>query len=836
MHASYNWLRSLVPQLTASPDEVAKLLTSAGLEVESVTPYGAAAAQCIVVEVRAVAPHPDRDSLRLVTVATGSGKEQVVVCGAPNVPEPGGLVVLAPLNTVLPSKTAGGAPFVVASRKIGSIVSEGMLCSEAELGLSGEGEGILVLPPGAASPGAPLTAVLPEASDVIFEIGLTPNRPDGLGHVGLARELAALLGYAWKRPEHSFPAGAADAELAETLGASVRIIAAERCTHFATAIVTGVTVGESPAWLRYRLASLGVRSISNVVDITNLAMLEWGHPMHAYDLDALSPLPQAGDLPDHAMLEVRHATAGESLETLDGQKRELDVDDLVIADGKGPVGLAGVMGGASSEVEDGTTRLLLECAVFEPRGVRRTARRHGMHSEASHRFERGIDPTDVEQVLATAASHLVRLCGGKIARGLVHAGGGVRFPRTITLRKTRLHAIVGHAVPWRESLGTLQRLGLVRTDEDGLVGDAPDASASFEVPAHRPDLVREIDLVEEVLRVYGIDKIPARLPRIQPTRDVGGIESFTMRVREAAVSLGLSEAVVLSLTNEAAMKKAHAPEPTVQLVNPLTSETGALITSVVPGLLDAAARAARHGETSARLFAVQTVFQRRGPNELPDERLAFAAVLTGPRPGWLEKPAPYDVWDAKGLASRLAEMLGSGEVDSTVGDSELFHPRARGQLFTKPAAPAGSSVPPPAAVASYGLLHPDVADAYELTGPVVVVTLDLQVLARTDARARTYAPIPRFPASTRDVAVVVREGLAAGEVQRVLGERAGSLAESVQLFDRYAGKGVPEGHVSLGFRIVYRKPDGTLTDAEVDGLHEKVVSEITTRFGATVRA
>lgn len=822
MHASYNWLRTLVPQLTASPDEVAKLLTSGGLEVESVTTYGAAAAQCIVVEVRKVEPHPDRDSLRLVTVDVG-GKEQTIVCGAPNVPGSGGLVVLAPLGTSLPPKTAGGEPFVVASRKIGSVVSEGMLCSEAELGLSGEGEGILILPPGAASPGAPLTAVMPEASDTIFEIGLTPNRPDGLGHVGLARELAAQLGFAWKRPEPTFPAAAGD-----SLGAAVRIAAPERCTHFATAIVHDVTVGESPAWLRYRLASLGVRSISNVVDITNLAMLEWGHPMHAYDLDALTPLAQAGELPDHAILDVRHASAGEILETLDGQKRQLDADDLVIADGKSAVGLAGVMGGASSEVKPTTTRLLLECAVFEPRGVRRTARRHGMHSEASHRFERGIDPTDVEQVLATAAQHLVRLCGGKIAGGLVHAGGAVRFPRTITLRKTRLHAVIGHAVPWLESLGTLQRLGLVRTDQDTLVVDAPDAAVTFEVPAHRPDLTREIDLVEEVLRLYGIDRIPARLPRIQPTRDVGGIESFTHRVRDAAVSLGLSEAIVLSLSNEEAMKKAHAPAPTVQLKNPLTSETGALITSVVPGLLDAAARAARHGELSARLFAVQTVFQRRGPNELPEERLAFAAVLTGPRPSWLEKPTSYDVWDAKGLATRLVETLGGSDIESSAGSAELHHPRARGQLTLKT-----SSTSP---VASYGLLHPDVADAYGLTGAVVVVTLDLQVLARADLRARTYAPIPRFPASTRDVAIVVREGLAAGEVLRVLGERAGPLAESVELFDRYIGKGVPEGHVSLGFRIVYRKPDGTLTDVEVDGLHAQVVSEITNRFGATLRA
>ena len=756
MRASYNWLRSLVPQLVASPVEVAKLFTGAGLEVEGITHFGAAAERCIVVAVRRIEPHPKLPKLRLVTVDTG-GSQQVIVCGAPNVPEPGGLVVLAPLGTELPAKG-----LVIAPREIGGVKSEGMLCSEAELGLSSESEGIMILPPGSASPGAPLTAVLPEAADTIFEIGLTPNRPDGLGHVGLARELAALSGFPWKRPEPAFPAASADAPPAETLGAAVRLAAPERCPHFASAIVQDVTVGPSPAWLRYRLSSLGVRSLSNVVDVTNLVMLEWGHPMHAYDLDALTPLPAVGTLPDQALLEVRHAAAGETLETLDGQQRELAADDLVIADGQHAVGLAGVMGGASSEVKSTTRRLLLECAVFEPRGIRRTARRHGVHSEASHRFERGVDPSDVEQVLASAAQHLQRLAGGHVARGLVHAGGGVRFPRTITLRRARLDAILGHAVPWREGLATLSRLGLVRTTDEP-ASEAPDAAVSFEVPPHRPDLTREIDLVEEVVRFYGIDRIPARLPRVQPTRDVGGLETFAEWVRAVAASLGLSEAVLLSLTNAVAMQRARAPEPTVLLQNPLTQEGSGLVTSVVPGLLEAAARAARHGVASARLFAVQTVFQRKGPGELPDERLAFAAVLTGARPGWLEKPAPYDVWDAKGLATRLAEELGAVSTQVRAGSSELYHPRASGELGFE----LGT-------LATYGLLHPDVAEAYGLVGAVAVVTLDVQALLRTDVTARRYAAIPRFPASTRDLAVVVREGLAAGEVQRVLGERGGA--------------------------------------------------------------
>ena len=830
MRASYNWLRSLIPQLTASPEEVARLFTGAGLEVEGIHHYGEAAERCVVARVVESAPHPERSGLKLVTVDLG-GKQQTVVCGAPNVPTSGGLVVLAPLGTVLPAKSVAGEPFVVASRTIAGVLSEGMLCSEAELGLSSEGEGIMILAEGSASPGAPLTAVLPEASDTIFEIGLTPNRADGLGHVGLARELAALLDYQYKRNEPAFPTAAADAPAAETLGATVRIDAAERCSQFATAIVQGVRVEPSPAWLRYRLASLGVRSISNVVDVTNLVMLEWGHPMHAYDLDALTPLPTSEEHPARSLLAVRHAAAGEVLETLDGEQRTLDADDVVIADGKGAVGLAGVMGGASSEVRAESTNLLLECAVFDARGVRRCARRHGMHTEASHRFERGVDASDVELVLASAAQHLVRLAGGKVAKGVLHAGGLVRFPRHITLRQARMDALLGLSVAWREAITHLERLGLVITEE-------AEGSVTFEVPAHRHDLNREVDLIEEVIRMHGIDRVPARLPRMRPTRDVGGLEAYTSKVRGVAVAQGLSEAVLLSLSNAQEMEKAGAPAPSVLLKNPLTHETGGLITSVVPGLLEAVARASRHGVEGARLFAVQTVFQRKGPGELPDERLAFAAVLTGPREAWLQKPSAYDVWDAKGLAAMLLRDLG---IECTLQlnppRSPLFHPRGHGAfVLTGSAAGSVAGSAEAGRVAEFGLLHPDVASAFELSAPAIVVTLDVDALRRYERVPARYQPLPRFPASPRDVAVVVREGLAAGEVEKVLSAEAGPLAESIQLFDRYAGAGVPEGHVSLAFRIVYRKPDGTLTDAEVDGVHTKVVAEVQSRFGATLRA
>ncbi|MBN9165656.1 MAG: phenylalanine--tRNA ligase subunit beta, partial [Myxococcales bacterium] len=387
MKASYRWLRELLPALTASPKDVNERFTHAGLEVEGVTEYGAGTESCLVVRVTGVRPHPTKSGLRLVTVDRGAGQSQEVVCGAPNVPDPGGLVVLAPLGAYLPAKD-----LTIAPRAIAGVTSEGMLCSESELGLSEEGGGIIVLPIGTAEPGTPFADAVPNARDTVFEIGLTPNRPDGLGHIGLARELAALLGIAFEWPSTGEIAKTADVDAKDL--ALVTVEDAERCSHYGGAGAIDVTIGPSPLWLRYRVQALGVRSISNVVDITNLVMLEYGHPMHAFDLDRVRP-----DASGKKHITVRHAKDGETLETLDGVERELVADDLLICDGQGPVALAGVMGGASSEIQADTKRVFYEAATFDARGVRRTARRHGMHTESSHRFERGIDPGVFARVL-----------------------------------------------------------------------------------------------------------------------------------------------------------------------------------------------------------------------------------------------------------------------------------------------------------------------------------------------------------------------------------------------------------------------------------------------------
>ena len=806
MKASYRWLRELLPALTASADEVAERLTHAGIEVEGRHEYGKGTEACLVVKVVAIKPHPTKSGLRLVTVEREGGEQQEVVCGAPNVPEPGGLVVLAPLGVHLPAKN-----LTIAPRAIGGVTSEGMLCSESELGLSEDHGGIIVLSPGFAEPGTPYATAVPNARDTVFEIGLTPNRPDGLGHVGIARELSALFAIPFAWPEIPAPASV-DAASTDAI-ASVVVDDPERCPHYGAAGAVNVAVGPSPIWAKYRLQALGVRAISNIVDVTNLVMLEYGHPMHAFDLDRVRG----------AKIVVRRARDGETMKTLDGVERKLVGDDLLICDGEGPVALAGVMGGADSEIKDDTKRVLYECAWFDPRTVRRTARRHGMHTESSHRFERGVDPSDVEQVLSRAVQLTLELAPGSAAtRGQIHVRGAAVDKRVVHFRGDRVKAITGVDVPFAEALAILKRLGCETTNEANRACDVL-------VPTHRPDLGREADLVEEVIRVHGYHHVPSELPPIHASRDVGGREELARRAKEACAAVGLSEAITFSFTSPRILEALHAPPAAVALSNPMAEPQSVMRTTLLVGLLEAVKNARRHGERDVREFTVGPVFlapARSG--EMPNEELRLAFALAGDRTAWLEKPKPFDVWDAKGYAIEIARRL-SGQAADVVpcarGEAPAhLHPRGAGFVTA-----AGRRI------GSVGPLHPDVVDALDLDGEVLVMEIGLEEF-RAGAVAPRFVEIPRFPASARDIALVVKDGVAAGEVEAGIRAAAGPYVEAVKLFDRFVGGSVPAGHSSLAFRVVYRNPKGTLTDVEVDAAHAAVVKEAESRFGATLRA
>ena len=807
MKASVRWLRELCPQLPDDPGAIASRLTSAGLEVEATETFGLAAEACVVASVVSARPHPSRSGLRLVVVDRG-GAQQEVVCGAPNVPEPGGLVVLAPLGAHLPAKGV-----TIEKRSIAGVASEGMLCSEAELGLGDDSDGILVLAPGTAAPGATLASAIPASRDTLFEINLTPNRPDGLGHIGLAREAAALfeVPFLLANPE------AAAKTRPEDVGSlvAVSIEEPERCPHYGATAVFDVAIAPSPLDVRWRLTSLGVRPISNVVDVTNLVMLESGHPLHAFDMDRIRG----------KKIVVRRATEGEKLVTLDGVERTLTEDDLVICDGEGPVALAGVMGGGNSEIAAETTRVLIECAYFDARGVRRAARRHGLHTESSHRFERGVDWGDTRWVLARAASLVAKLAGGTPLENVHIFEARALARRSVTLRHARVGALLGVDVPHGDAAATLGRLGFAcRASQPGM--------DVWEVPSHRPDVSREVDLIEEVARTVGFDAIPSTLPAFKPSRDAGPIQALAKRARDVGVALGLSEAITYSFAVPSDLEALGAPAPVVTVRNPLGDRGTVMRTSLLPGLLRALSHARRHGERQVRIFTVGSLFLApEDGGKLPEERMAFAALLAGDRPAWLSKPEPVDVWDAKGVAegvvSRMLRRGASVRIAGADARPKHLHPRGAAWIEVD-----GQRV------GSLGPLHPSVLDAFDLDdgGNVITVEVDLRALEAVGARPAAFSPLPRFPASTRDLAVVVEDRVPAGDVELAVREAAGDLAEHVALFDRFTGGSVPPGHTSLALHVVYRAPDRTLTDAEVDQRHAQVVAEVGKRFGARLRS
>jgi phenylalanyl-tRNA synthetase beta chain len=827
MRASYRWLKELLPGLTASPAEVALRFGGAGLAVDGVHAFGAGLEAILIVKVLGKEPHPKRASLNLVTIDRG-GVEQRVVCGASNVPAAGGLVLLAPLGATLPGMDGPLTP-----RDIGGVLSEGMLCSETELGLAESAEGILILPESAAAPGTRFVDAFPAAQDTIYDLDVTPNRPDALGHVGLARELAALFGLPFTPPAAGTPARSAKEPLESLIQIENRDT--ERCPHYAAGAVLDVTIAPSPLWLQWRLHSLGVRPISNVVDITNLLLLEFGQPLHAFDLDRVRG----------GRIIVRRASAGEPFSTLDGVARKLDEDDLVIADAEGPSALAGVMGGLDSEIKDSTRRVLLESAYFTPRGVRRSARRYGLHTEASHRFERGVDYGQVAHVLERAKTLLSELAAGSAVPSAIHARGPEPVLPEITLRSSRLDALLGVAVPFAEARAIIERLGFPLLE---VTGTGAGAVLRTRAVSFRPDVTREVDLIEEVCRVRGLDAIPTRLPAVipQPPRSTGKLERET---GVAAVALGLSEAVTHAFVSEKDLEHVRAPKPSVWLTNPLTEERNVMRTSLLPGLLEALRRARRRGETRARLFTIGSCFgatvsePRAGTRprlpadvgSLPHEELRFAAVLAGSRHEYLSlKPEEVDVYDAKGLALELLERVTGQRATVRLSEKkpEHLHPRGASDIWL------GDTL-----LGHLGPLHPDVVEALDLGGGAQIVELDLEAVQHIGKAVPEFRAIPRLPAVTRDLSLVVNDAVGAGKVGEVLETAGGSLCESIELLGLFRGGSVPEGQKSLTFRVICRDPKArtlaeearTLTDKEVDEVQARMLKAAQAEFGASLR-
>jgi phenylalanyl-tRNA synthetase beta chain len=808
MKISFNWLRELVelrPGVTA--DSVADRLTLAGLEVESIERRGRETSGVVVAEVRGARPHPSAEKLSIVRVVAG-GPEEEVVCGAANVPAPGGKVVWAPPGATLP----GGHK--LERREIRGVASPGMLCSEVELGLAEASDGILILSPDAAA-GADF-ARYAGLLDEVLEVNVTPNRPDALSHAGIAREVAALFDTRWALPA---PDDVPLVALPQGRGVDVEIRDPDACPRYLARMVTGLAVRPSPLALRVRLAACGVRAISNLVDVTNYVMLETGHPLHAFDADRLR-----GDI------QVRRAGRGERMTTLDGADRALQEGDIVIADGRGAIALAGVMGGAESEVSAGTTAVLLEAATFDPRAVRRTSKRLGLRSEASHRFERGVDAAGVLHASRRAAAMLARLGGGALAGEGVDRYPRAAEPRRVTLTRAGLARLAGFPIPLTQAAEKLAAIGIASEPDAA----APDERLVAAAPTFRPDVTIEEDLVEEVMRLVGYDRVPARLPRSSGA-PAPSPEGLADRARDLLAALGLSEIVSwgfvprawLAVLGEVGGDAGLANGLAVK--NPISADYELLRTSLLPLLVDAAKRNLARGVADVALYEVGPVVRRAADaKEAPAEPVHAAAILVGRRPDWLKPGDAYDFYDAKLVAEELLRGLGvAGATFVPLAGRGLLHPGVGAEIRI---GGADGRV-----AGQVGEIHPRLTAALGLDARALYLEIALDAVGSERRPVRSVAP-PRFPAVTRDISFWIDAATSADAQRAILTSTAEPLLRALAVLEDYRDpRYAPAGKKGMLWTLTYRADDRTLTDAEVDAAHARVVAALKTSPSVAIR-
>ncbi len=804
MKISFNWLRELVelkPGVTA--DSVADKLTLAGLEVESIERRGRDLSGVLVAEVRGTRPHPSADKLSIVRLHAG-GAEEEVVCGASNVPAAGGRIAWAPPGATLP----GGRK--LDRREIRGVMSPGMICSEAELGLGEGGDGILILSPLDAPVGADLARQI-GLLDEVLEVNVTPNRPDALSHAGIAREVAALFETSWRLP---LPDEVPQVPLAQGRGVDVEIRDSTACTRYAARIVTGLRLGPSPIAVRVRLSACGVRAISNLVDVTNYVMLETGHPLHAFDLNRL----QGG-------IAVRRAGRGERMKTLDGIDRPLQENDIVIADARGAIALAGVMGGADSEVSAATTDVLLEAATFDPRSIRRTSKRLGLRSEASHRFERGVDAEGIPHASRRAAAMLARFGEGRVAGEGIDRYPVQQHPRRVVLSFAGLSRLAGFEIPLSQAAEKLAAIGIV-TAPDG------DDRLAATVPTFRPDVGIEEDLVEEVMRLVGYEHAPARLPRGSGAPATSP-EAPADRARDALAALGLSEIVSWGFVPRTWLGALGGQlEGGIAVKNPISADYELMRTSLLPGLVDAAKRNLARSVFDLGLFEVGPIVRRTDdPKEPTAEPTIAAALLVGRRPGWLKPDEAFDFFDAQRIARELLRALGITQLAfAPARQSLLLHPGVGAEIHVRNAdAEATGKATANATgrvVGLVGEVHPRLLRKLGLEARAFYLEVTLDAVGGERRPVRSVAP-PRFPVSSRDISFWIDLAVSADDQRALLLSAAEPLLRDLAVLEDYRDpRYAPAGKKGMLWTLTYRADERTLTDAEVDAAHARVVAAL----------
>ncbi|GGE17811.1 phenylalanine--tRNA ligase beta subunit [Marinithermofilum abyssi] len=805
MKISYEWLSEYVDLEGVTPEQIAEELTRGGIEVDIVEQRDAGVENVVVGYVMEAKQHPNADKLRVCQVDAGREEPLQIVCGAPNVAR-GQKVPVALHGAKLP----GGVK--IKNTKLRGEKSQGMICSAKELGLpekllpTEQTEGILVLPE-EAEVGSDVRPLL-GLTDTVLELDLTPNRSDCLSMWGTAYEVAALLDREIWLPEApaAHPSG-------KTKTVAIELDAEEDCPFYAAQVVDNLKLAPSPQWLQNRLVAAGIRPINNVVDVTNYVMLEYGQPLHAFDYDKVTD----------GEIVVRRAQPGEQVKTLDGVTRACDGETLLITDGTQPIGIAGVMGGENSEVTESTTTVLLESAFFAPPSIRSTARKLGLRSEASNRFEKGVDPERIVPALQRAVQLLQELAGGEPASEVTVEKMGDVEDVTVQLRHDRLNNVLGVQVKPETVRDVFRRLRFEMEERDGVY--------RVRVPSRRPDISIEVDLIEEVARIYGYDKIPTTLPWGQQSPGALTREQKLRRVvRHTLRDAGFNEVLNYSLTSPDRLKELPPLDKGIRPVRlnmPMSDERKVLRTTLLPQLVESAEYNVHRRQEQLAFFELGRTYitEEKKLTELPQERWELAALVTGPLAAahWQGNNQPVDFFTVKGQLEMLLTRLGVQGIAYRAAELEGFHPGRTAEVLLNGRV-----------IGCIGQIHLQVSEAHDLeeTYAFQVQLAPLFEAAVTDPK---YAPIPRYPSTTRDLALVVHQDVPAAELESAIRQAGGKLLVDATLFDVFTGKQVGEGKKSVAYTLTYRAEDRTLTDEEVNEVHGRIVEHVEAAFRAVLR-
>jgi phenylalanyl-tRNA synthetase beta chain len=802
MLVSLRWLKDYV-DIEAEPGELADGLTMAGLEVESVNEVAPEFSGVVVAKILSIRPHPNADKLTLCEVTTGD-KDYPVVCGAKNI-NVGDIVPLALVGATIPGDCT------IKSSRIRGELSNGMLCSEDELGIGEDATGIMIL-----SKELPVGEDVADAlglRDTVFDVGVTPNRSDCLSVIGIAREVAAMTGKKLRLPKIVFPE--MEEEIEDII--SVENLAPDLCPRYTVRVVKNVKIMPSPRWMRLRLEAAGIRAINNIVDITNFVMMEFGQPLHAFDLRFI----------EEGRILIRSSVDGEEFISLDEKTRSLKAGTLMICDGVKPVAIAGIMGGLNSEVRADTEMVLLESAYFNPASIRKTSRWLRMSTDSSFRFERGVDPEGVVRASARAAQLMAVLSGGKICKNYID-----RYPRRIRkvkdipLRLTKVKKILGSKIKDGEIKKILDSLEMdVSKVEHGKYHVIP--------PTFRTDISREIDLIEEIIRIHGYDGIPVSFPAISVKTDMKSKEDVLEdKVRTILTGYGYSEVINYSfLSPESAdilgLKENDGGRRFVKIRNPLTEDQSVMRTGLVYGLLDTMRKNANAGCFNLKIFERGRVFAAQEKGKLPLERDMLAGLITGSRYDdlWHYKDLHSDFFDMKGCVENLFDGLMIRDVRfKSDADVPFLHPGKSCGIFSGDRR-----------IGIMGEIHPEVLEKMDLKRKAVVFEIDFDLLAAHYTGKIFCREISRFPSSMRDVAFLVDKDIEGGSILELIPLKSEKLLEKAVIFDVYTGQGIPDGMKSLALRFTYRSPDKTLTDDEVNVVHDRIVKKIVGLSNARIR-